>query len=57
MHDGFWQSSLQVLSVTIFEKMPLQTAFLGEANRSDEAMDDNLLNLFSFNNRTLVRFG
>jgi hypothetical protein len=39
---------LQVLSVTIFEKMPLQTAFLGEAYRSDEAMDDNQLNLFSF---------
>ena len=37
---------LQVLSVTIFEKMPLQTAFLGEAYRSDEAMDDNQLNLF-----------
>ena len=39
---------LQVLSVTIFEKMPLQTAFLGEAYRSDEVMDDNQLNLFSF---------
>jgi DDE family transposase len=39
---------LQVLSVTIFEKMPLQTAFLAEAYRSDEAMDDNQLNLFSF---------
>jgi len=39
---------LQVLSVTIFEKMPLQTAFLREAYRSDEVMDDNQLNLFSF---------
>ncbi len=38
---------LQVLSVTIFEKMPLQAAFLAEAYRSDEAIDDNQLNLFS----------
>ena len=45
---------LQVLSVTIFEKMPLQTAFLAEAYRSDEVMDDNQLNLSCRFDRTLV---
>jgi Domain of unknown function (DUF4372)/Transposase DDE domain len=39
---------LQVLSVTIFEKMPIQSAFLEPAYRSDDAMDANQLNLFAF---------
>jgi hypothetical protein len=39
---------LQVLSVTIFEKMPIQSAFLEPVYRSDDAMDANQLNLFAF---------
>jgi len=39
---------LQVISVTIFEKMPIQTAFSPEVYRSDTATDSNQLNLFAF---------
>jgi Transposase DDE domain/Domain of unknown function (DUF4372) len=39
---------LQVISVTVFEKMEIQAAFSPEAYRSEDAMDDNQLNLFSF---------
>ena len=39
---------LQVISVTVFEKMEIQAAFSPEACRSEVAMDDNQLNLFSF---------
>jgi IS4 transposase len=39
---------LQVLSVTIFEKMPIRSAFLADAHRSEDAMDTNQLNLFAF---------
>jgi IS4 transposase len=39
---------LQVLSVTIFEKMPIQSALLPEACQSEGAMDTNQLNLFAF---------
>jgi len=39
---------LQVLSVTIFEKMPIQSAFLAEACQPEDAMDANQLNLFAF---------
>ena len=39
---------LQVLSVTVFEKMPIQSAFLAEACQSADAMDANQLNLFAF---------
>jgi DDE family transposase/uncharacterized protein DUF4372 len=39
---------LQVPSVTIFEKMPIQSAFLNETDRSDDAIEDNQLNLFTF---------
>ena len=39
---------LQVLSVTIFEKMPIQSAFLEPAYQLDDAMDVNQLNLFAF---------
>jgi hypothetical protein len=39
---------LQVLSVTIFEKMPIQSAFLAEACQPEDAMDTNQLNLFAF---------
>ena len=39
---------LQVLSVTVFEKMPIKSAFLTEACQSADAMDSNQLNLFAF---------
>ena len=39
---------LQVLSVTIFEKMPIQTALSSEDTRSDSAASANQLNLFGF---------
>ena len=39
---------LQVLSVTIFEKMPIQTALSSEATRSDSIVSANQLNLFTF---------
>jgi transposase len=39
---------MQVLSVAIFEKMPLQTALSLEADRYDTAQDDNQLDLFGF---------
>ena len=39
---------LQVLSVTIFEKMPIQTALLSEDTRSDSTASSNQLNLFGF---------
>ena len=39
---------LQVISVTVFEKIELQTAFSQSADRSDTAQDDNQLDLFGF---------
>ena len=39
---------MQVLSVTIFEKMPLQTALSSDESQSDTSMDSNQLNLFGF---------
>jgi Domain of unknown function (DUF4372)/Transposase DDE domain len=39
---------MQVLSVAIFEKIPIQTALSSEANETDDAMDSNQLNLFAF---------
>ena len=39
---------LQVLSVTIFEKMPIHTALSSEATRSDSIVSANQLNLFTF---------
>jgi hypothetical protein len=39
---------LQVLSVTIFEKMPIRSAFLAEGRQIEDAMEDNQLNLFAF---------
>jgi hypothetical protein len=38
---------LQVLSVTVFEKMPIQSVLLATPDRSDEATDSNQLNLFT----------
>jgi hypothetical protein len=39
---------LQVISITLFEKMPIQAAFSPEIYRSDTAIDSNQLNLFAY---------
>ena len=39
---------LQVISVTVFEKMTIQAAFSPPADSSEVALDDNQLSLFSF---------
>ena len=39
---------LQVFSVTVFEKMTIQSALLQPAYRYEEAPDSNQLNLFTF---------
>jgi hypothetical protein len=39
---------MQVLSVTIFEKMPIQTALSAEGAECDTAMESNQLNLFAY---------
>jgi IS4 transposase len=39
---------LQVISVTVFEKMPLRSALFAEAYQSDQATELNQLNLFVF---------
>ena len=39
---------LQVISVTVFEKIEIITAFSQSANRYDTAQDDNQLDLFGF---------
>ncbi len=38
---------LQILSVTLFEKMPLQQAFPGSDSSSNSAILNNQLNLFA----------
>jgi Domain of unknown function (DUF4372)/Transposase DDE domain len=38
---------LQVLSVTVFEKMPIQTALSGQIEQIDRSMEDNQLRLFA----------
>jgi hypothetical protein len=44
---------LQVLSITVFEKMPIQSAFSATPDGSVAAIDDNQLNCSHFN-RTVV---
>ena len=39
---------LQVISVTVFEKIEVQAAFSQSADRYDTAQDDNQLDLFGF---------
>jgi transposase len=39
---------MQVLSVTIFEKMPMQTALSAKGPRCDTAIESNQLNLFAY---------
>jgi len=46
--DASLYTLLQILSVTIFEKMPIQTALSSEDNKSDSTASANQLNLFAF---------
>jgi hypothetical protein len=39
---------LQVFSVAVFEKMPIQAAMLTASNGFEEAIDSNQLELFAF---------
>jgi hypothetical protein len=39
---------LQVFSVTVFEKMPIQAAILATPDRFDDAEGSNQLELFTF---------
>jgi len=45
--DASLYTLLQILSVTLFEKMPIQQAFPGDANRTAESSACNQLNLFT----------
>ncbi len=46
--DASLYTLLQILSVTLFEKMPLQQAFPGGDYKSEQGNDRNQLNLFEF---------
>ncbi len=46
--DASLYTLLQILSVTLFEKMPIQQAFPGNDYKSDNGILSNQLNLFEF---------
>lgn len=46
--DASLYTLLQILSVTVFEKMPVQQAFPGSDYNSEHTMTSNQLNLFEF---------
>ena len=46
--DASLYTLLQVISVTVFERMPIQTAFSPAAIQSDDAAGNNQLTLFTF---------
>jgi transposase len=46
--DASLYTLMQVLSVTIFEKIPIQTALSSETPKCDTAIENNQLNLFDF---------
>jgi hypothetical protein len=46
--DASLYTLLQILSVTVFEKIALQCAFAGDDSRSDDDPGGNQLNLFVF---------
>ena len=46
--DASLYTLLQIFSVTVFEKMPVQQAFAGRAYTTDTTLSDNQLNLFDF---------
>jgi IS4 transposase len=46
--DASLYTLLQILSLTLFEKMPLQQAFPGGDYKSTQGEDSNQMNLFEF---------
>ena len=46
--DASLYTLMQVLSMTIFEKMPIQTALSAKMSQCDTGIEDNQLNLFGF---------
>jgi len=46
--DASLYTLLQILSLTLFEKMPIQQAFAANAPLSNQEENNNQLNLFSF---------
>ena len=46
--DASLYTLLQIFSVTVFEKMPVQQAFAGRAYTTDTTLSDSQLNLFEF---------
>ena len=46
--DASLYTLLQILSVTLFEKIPLHQALVGDENRCNQPQIDNQLNLFDF---------
>ena len=46
--DASLYTLLQIFSLTLFEKMPIQQAFAGSDYKSEQGVDCNQLNLFAF---------
>lgn len=46
--DASLYTLLQILSVSVFEKIPLYKAFLDVANTTDQGLPCNLLHLFGY---------
>jgi IS4 transposase len=46
--DASLYTLMQVLSVTIFEKVPIRTALSSETSKCDTVTENNQLNLFGF---------
>ena len=46
--DASLYTLLQIFSLTLFEKMPIQQAFPGSDDKSEQGNDGNQLNLFAF---------
>ena len=46
--DASLYTLMQVLSVTVFERMPIQTALSSEIDKTDDVTEPNQLNLFAF---------
>jgi hypothetical protein len=46
--DASLYTLLQIFSLTLFEKMPIQQAFPGSDDKSEQGNDCNQLNLFAF---------
>ncbi len=46
--DASLYTWLQIFSLTLFEKMPIQQAFAGSGHKAEQDNDCNQLNLFAF---------